>query len=271
MRTNSQLDSRYAAMSHTHTVAQVTGAAAAGTGGSQVRTNSQLDARYLQSVSGGSGVNVSGNTISVDNTVLRTTGNQTVGGTNTFSSPVVVANATASNHAATLGQVNNATANGKPARLSNTLRGNSISSLDGWSDTRPVGQGWWGIVPANTFLNSKDTYVIKGSTKVSSATAIGYRLGGSSASRSTITALNPAVSVYVDVELVLDYENGNLYYTLNVSTKNGAIPGDIINGMISSFNTASEVYFSIDGLFQGGIGAYTTGAVTSVFYPAQVE
>lgn len=35
----------------------------------------------LQSVSGGSGVNVSGSTISVDNTVIRTTGNQTKAGT----------------------------------------------------------------------------------------------------------------------------------------------------------------------------------------------
>lgn len=57
------------------------GAAVIGTGSTQVRNNSQLDARYLQSVSGGSGISVSGNTISVDNTVLRTTGNQTKSGT----------------------------------------------------------------------------------------------------------------------------------------------------------------------------------------------
>lgn len=55
--------------------------ATSGTGPTQVRNNSQLDARYLQSVSGGSGVNVSGSTISVDNTVIRTTGNQTKSGT----------------------------------------------------------------------------------------------------------------------------------------------------------------------------------------------
>lgn len=89
VRTSRTINGKALSANVTLTAADV-GAAVIGTGSTQVRNNSQLDARYLQSVSGGSGINVSGgSTVAVDGTVLRTTGNQTVGGTKTFSSPVV--------------------------------------------------------------------------------------------------------------------------------------------------------------------------------------
>jgi hypothetical protein len=47
-------------------------------------------------------------TLSLDSTVIRTTGNQTLGGTKTFSSPVVVATPTSSTHATTKAYVDSA-------------------------------------------------------------------------------------------------------------------------------------------------------------------
>lgn len=63
--------------------------ATSGTAGSQVRTNTQLDARYVQSIGAGSGISVSGTTVSVDNTVVRTSGSQSISGNKTFNSPTV--------------------------------------------------------------------------------------------------------------------------------------------------------------------------------------
>ena len=50
-------------------------------------------------------------TLSLDSTVVRTTGDQTIGGTKTFSSPVVVATPTGSTHATTKAYVDSAIAN----------------------------------------------------------------------------------------------------------------------------------------------------------------
>ena len=214
VRNNSQLDSRYASISHTHTVSQVTGAASVGTGGSDVRTNNQLDERYLQSVSAGSGISVTGgNTVAVNSTVLRTTGNQTVGGTKTFSSPVVVPNATASNHAVTLGQVNSLVPE-KPDWTQYVTESVSKSrpayAPTGYYDIGAItslGVDFFANVLANSFINEGDAVEVDGIIEVTGTTA------GNNYVRIGILGdthtLQPGSPCIYDINIRFRYNGGN--------------------------------------------------------------
>lgn len=64
-----------------------------------------LGANRTLTVGAGSGISVAATTVAVDSTVIRTTGNQTLGGIKTFTSPIVTKDATAATHAPTLGQL----------------------------------------------------------------------------------------------------------------------------------------------------------------------
>lgn len=69
------------------------------TGGGNGTANRSL------AVGAGDGITVNTTNVAVDGTVVRTSGNQTLAGTKTFSSPVIVPNGTASNHAVNLSQI----------------------------------------------------------------------------------------------------------------------------------------------------------------------
>ena len=58
--------------------------------------------------SAGSGITLTGTTFTVDNTVFRTTGNQSAGGIKTFTSSPIVPDGTLAGHAVNLGQLNTA-------------------------------------------------------------------------------------------------------------------------------------------------------------------
>lgn len=179
-----------------------------GTGSTQVRNNSQLDARYLQSVSAGSGISVSGgNTVAVDGTVIRTTGNQTVGGTKTFTQPVVVANATDGSHAVNLSQLNSVTNNGRLLR-NYEVYGNA-QTISGVADAPAVGYYIRRIGPSNTELTSGNllgdgTLVINPQTFVNPRDKV-QRTGW-------ITLFSPyAISFIVDRTGGAVFDSGNLF------------------------------------------------------------
>lgn len=100
-------------------------------------TQAAGDARYaLRGItfSAGSGLSGGGNltanrSFAVDSTVIRTTGNQTLGGVKTFSSPPVVPTPTATTHAANKAYVDGKVVAG--AKLLAVFRGNSAGSSIG--------------------------------------------------------------------------------------------------------------------------------------------
>ncbi|MDD4738289.1 MAG: hypothetical protein PHF54_03475, partial [Candidatus Pacebacteria bacterium] len=111
--------------------------------------------RADRSISTGSGLSGGGNltanrTLTVDSTVIRTTGDQTLGGIKTFSSPVVVPTPTGSTHATTKAYV----------------------------DSMFSGSGPWTLSGSNVYVTSTSNNVGIGTTSPRTKNEVAYSTGG---------------------------------------------------------------------------------------------
>ena len=84
------------------------------TAGNGLTGGGNLAADRTINVGPGDGIKVTPSTVDVDASVVRTSGNQTIGGNKTFSSPVTVGAGTSSNHALRKSQIETLIANNTP-------------------------------------------------------------------------------------------------------------------------------------------------------------
>ena len=243
------------------------------TGGGTLNGNRRLD------VGQGSGILVTPDAVAVDSTVVRTSGNQTIGGNKTFTSPVTVAAGTSANHALRKSQIEDMIGSGG---------GGGGSIYINVKDFGAVGNGTTDDTTAvknaiNSASNGDTIYFPAGKYLITSTIGVqnkGFKMLGDS--QQSILYFNGPVGNHC---LQLDFNDRNTFWTItDMVFMAKAVPGKQFGaGIVLQYNGPATVVGGSDylnlvnvqiiseittdadqGWFQRGLWILNAGGVNAV-------
>jgi hypothetical protein len=195
-----------------------------------------LNADRTLSIGQGSGISVSSTGVAVDNTVVRTTGSQTIGGIKTFSGTIS-------------GTITNATNVSRSIIAGNGLSGGGVLNAD---RTLSIGQGSGisvsstGVAVDNTVVRTTGSQTIGGNLSVPSIN--GFTVVGASGNRFTnipAVASNGVMEIgrYIDFHSTAGNTTDFTYRIDNTSNGNLAFSGNLnVSGTVTAPSFASGGY-----------------------------